>query len=232
MTERRPDPPPVRTFKPRRRPLSASRAALVERLAPTWMLDESGPLLDLEAVFGRRAPVVLEIGIGAGEALTAMAGADPATDLIGVEVHTPGVAAALERVDESGLRNVRLVAGDALVFLERVTPGSLTGVRLFFPDPWPKARHRHRRMVAGGRLRRLVDALGPDGWIHIATDIDEYAVDARRACDADDRLTGGVIPRPEGRPMTRYERKGCAAGRSVTDLLYRRTGRHGPSPLP
>lgn len=222
MSDGRPDAPPVRTFKPRRRPLSPARAELVDRLAPTWTLAESGDRLDVVGAFGRDAPVVLEIGIGAGEALTSMAAADPSTDVIGVDVHTPGVASALARVEELGLGNVRLVAGDALVFLDRVQPASLRGVRLFFPDPWPKARHRHRRMVAAGRLGRLVDALGPGGWLHIATDTDDYAVHARRACDDDGRLSGGPIDRPAWRPMTRYERKGLAAGRTVTDLWYRR----------
>ncbi len=225
MTTPTPSPPPIRTFKPRRRPLTPARAAQFEELAPRWCLDESGgsdDSFDPVAVFGRTAPVVVEIGIGFGDTLLAMAEADPGIDLIGIDVHTPGIAASLVGIDARGLTNVRLVHGDALDFLDRVAPGALAGIRLFFPDPWPKARHRHRRMVASGRLRRLVDVLAPGGELHIATDIDDYALHARRECDAEERLVGGVVERPESRPITRYERKGLTAGRSVTDLRYLR----------
>ncbi len=214
--------PPIRTFKPRRRPLTAARAAEFDHLAPRWVLAESGEPLALSAVFGRIAPTVVEIGIGFGEALVAMADADPATDVVGVDVHTPGIAATVVEIERRHLTNVRVVHGDALDFLGRLPAGSLAGIRLFFPDPWPKARHRHRRMVAGGRLSVLVDALAPGGFIHIATDIDDYAAHARRECDADDRITGGPVDRPESRPTTRYERKGLTAGRTVTDLWYER----------
>lgn len=213
-------PPPIRTFKPRRRPLTAARAALFDELAPRWCLAESSEPLDPVVVFGRKAPLVVEIGIGFGDTMLAMAEAEPGIDTIGIDVHTPGIAASLVGIDERGLTNVRLVHGDALEFLGRIAAGTLAGIRLFFPDPWPKARHRHRRMVASGRLGRLVDALSPGGELHIATDIDDYALHARRECEADGRLDGGVIERPDARPVTRYERKGLAAGRSVTDLRY------------
>ena len=212
--------PPIRTFKPRRRPLSPERAARFDELAPRWCLAESGDRFDPVAEFGRDAPLVVEIGIGFGDTLLAMAEDDRSTDVVGIDVHTPGIAASLVGIDDRGLTNVRLVHGDALDFLSRVGAESLAGIRLFFPDPWPKARHRHRRMVASGRLGRLVDALAPGGVLHIATDIDDYALHAQRECRADGRLAGGVIDRPDDRPVTRYERKGLAAGRSVTDLRY------------
>lgn len=220
MTARPSAPPPIRTFKPRRRPLTAARAARFDELAPRWCLDRFDTPFDAVAVFGRSAPLVVEIGIGFGDALLAMAAEDPATDVVGIDVHTPGIAASLVGIDERGLTNIRLVQGDALDFLARVAPGTLAGIRLFFPDPWPKARHRHRRMVASGRLGGLVDALATGGELHIATDIDDYALHAQRECDADGRLEGGVIERPDARPITRYERKGLAAGRSATDLRY------------
>lgn len=216
-------PPAVRTFKPRRRPLSPSRAARYDELAPRWSLDVGGPAIDPRTVFGRDAPLVVEIGIGFGDTLLAMAAEDPDTDVIGIDVHTPGVAATLVGIEERGLTNVRVVHGDALDFLERIRPATLAGIRLYFPDPWPKARHRHRRMVAAGRLGRLVDAIRPGGFLHIATDIDDYALHARHECDAEPRLAGGVIARPNARPVTRYERKGLDAGRSTTDLWYERT---------
>ncbi len=222
MTPRWDDSPPVRTFKPRRRPLTAARTELIAALAPVWCLDEDGQAIDPGAVFGRAAPLVVEIGIGLGDTLVEMAAAEPKEDVIGIDVHTPGIAAALARIDERGLTNVRLVHGDALVFLDRVAAGSLAGIRLFFPDPWPKARHRNRRMVSPERLARLVDVLALGGSLHVATDIDDYAVQAQRVCDAEERLDGGVVERSPSRPVTRYERKGLAAGRSVTELVYRR----------
>lgn len=222
MSARRADAPPIRTFKPRRRPLTPARAALVAELEPRWCLAEAGPPLDPVAEFGREAALVVEIGIGLGDAIVAMAAAEPEIDVIGIDVHTPGIAAALAAIRDRALANVRLVHGDALGFVDRIAPASLAGIRLYFPDPWPKARHRHRRMIAGGRLGRLVDALAPGGVIHIATDIADYAAEARRACDAEVRLVGGVIERPGWRPVTRYERKGLDAGRAATDLLYHR----------
>lgn len=212
----------VRTFKPRRRPLTATRAARFAELAPRWCLAESGSPIDPAEVFGRVAPLVLEIGIGAGDALVPMAIADPTTDVIGADVHTPGVAAALAWVDEAGITNVRLVHGDALVFAHRLPPASLAGIRAYFPDPWPKARHRHRRLVAERHLVGLVDLLAPGGSLHLATDIDDYARHAGQVCGALAELDGGVVPRPADRPVTRYERKGLAAGREVVDLVYRR----------
>lgn len=215
--------PPIRTFKPRRRPLTTARADLLERLAPIWCVAEFGPPIDTDAIFERSASVVLDIGIGLGDAATTMAALDPETDVIGVDVHTPGIASTLARIEAAQLTNVRLVHGDALVFLDRVPPGALAGIRIFFPDPWPKARHRHRRMATPEHVARFVSALGSEGWIHLATDIDDYALQMQRVCDDDPRLTGGVVARPEARPVTRFERKGLAAGRTVTDLVYRRS---------
>ena len=214
--------PPVRTFKPRRRPLTRSRADLLERLAPVWCVDEHGERFDPVAEFGRAAPLIVEIGIGFGDSLTTMAGAESDVDLIGADVHTPGIASTLARIESLGLTNVRLLHGDGLVFLDRLAPGSLTAIRIYFPDPWPKARHRHRRMTSVANIDRFVALLGPGGTLHLATDIDDYAASTQRACDDHPALEGGVIDRPEWRPITRYERKGLAAGRSVIDLLYRR----------
>jgi tRNA (guanine-N7-)-methyltransferase len=211
----------VRTFKPRRRPLSAERAALMARLEPTWCVAETGAMFDPVAAFGREAPLVVDIGIGLGDTLTAMAAAEPDTDVIGIDVHTPGIASTLARIESMRLTNVRLVHGDALVFLDRIATRGLAGIRIYFPDPWPKARHRHRRMTSDEHVDRFVRLLAPGGFLHVATDIDDYAAQTARVCDARPDLAGGVIARPDWRPVTRYERKGVAAGRTITDLLYR-----------
>lgn len=214
--------PPVRTFKPRRRSLTAGRAELFARLSPIWCVDETGPPLDGVAVFGRVAPLVLEIGIGLGDALTEMAAAEPDVDVIGVDVHTPGIASTLARIERQGLTNVRLVHGDALVFVGRLPARSLAGIRVYFPDPWPKARHRHRRMTSESNVDGLVELLVAGGTLHVATDIDDYASQTEQVCGAHPELIGGRIERPAWRPATRYEQKGLAAGRTVVDLLYHR----------
>lgn len=217
--------PPIRTFKPRRRPLTPERAAQWERLAPSRLLAESGRAFDAIEAFGRAAPLVLDVGIGFGESTVEMALADPASDVIGADVHTPGIAAAMVRAHELWLPNVRLVHGDAMIFVDRLPTASLAGIRIFFPDPWPKARHRHRRITSEERIDRLTDLLAPDGTLHIATDVADYADMTERVCDGHRLLDGGVIERPAWRPSTRYERKGLAAGREVTDLVYRKISR-------
>jgi tRNA (guanine-N7-)-methyltransferase len=195
---------------------------LFDRLKPLWCLDEVGCEFDPVAVFGRGAPLVFEIGIGSGESLTSAAADDPETDLIGADVHTPGVAATLARIDSMGLTNVRLLHGDAMVFLERLTPRSLAGIRIFFPDPWPKARHRHRRITSSANIDRFVSLLQQGGSLHVATDIAEYAAATQYVCAAHPELDGGVVARPEWRVVTRYETKGIEADRTATDLIYRR----------
>jgi tRNA (guanine-N7-)-methyltransferase len=217
-----PSHPPVRTFKPRRRRMSPERRAAYVRLAPQWSLAATGAPLDLVAVFGRRADVVLDIGFGQGEATLALASSRPDEDLIAVEVHTPGVGRVLEAIGLLGLTNVRVVEGDVLEFLPRLAPGSLAGVRIWFPDPWPKLRQRHRRIVRPDVVASLVDRLRVGGLLHLATDVADYAEAMRVVCAAEPRLAGGVVPRPGWRPETRYESRGALAGRTATDLVFRR----------
>lgn len=225
MTEH---PPYARSFRPRRRGLSAARAAAFERDAPKWRLDVEGPVLDLAEVFGGLTAdspvrdVVLDIGFGGGEGLIAMAAARPLEDIIGVEVHTPGVAAVVEAIEEYEWTHVRVVEGDVLDFLPRLAEGSLAGIRIWFPDPWPKRKQRHRRIVRDDVVPRLVDVLRVGGSLHVATDIGDYAHHAVGALSADSRLRGGAIPRPPWRPYTRFERRGLAEGRAPIDLWYER----------
>lgn len=194
----------------------------MERLSPALCLDPEGGRFDAAAEFGRVAPLVLDIGIGFGDSLTTSAGAEPHIDLIGADVHTPGIASTLARIEAMSLTNVRLLHGDALGFVERLAPAALAGIRLYFPDPWPKAKHRGRRMASPERIDRFVELLEPGGTLHVATDIDDYACQVERLCGDHSHLVGGEVDRPSWRPMTRYELKGIAAGRTVTDLLYRR----------
>jgi tRNA (guanine-N7-)-methyltransferase len=158
---------------------------------------------------------VFDIGIGLGDALMTAAAAEPEIDVIGADVHTPGIASTLARIESMNLTHVRLVHGDALRFAERLAPGSLAGIRAFFPDPWHKARHRDRRLATAANVERFAALLAPGGTLHVATDIVEYATQVARLCSADGSFEGGPVPRPVWRPETRYERRGLDAGRTV-----------------
>jgi tRNA (guanine-N7-)-methyltransferase len=181
---------------------------------------------DLGAVFGRGAPVVLEIGSGMGEATTVMAAADPDRDYLAVEVHRPGLANLLAGVAAAGLANVRVVEGDALDLLRGLDPGALDAVHAFFPDPWPKARHHKRRLVQPAHAALIASRLRPGGTLHLATDHAAYAEHMLTTLTAEPRLSNvysSWAPRLAARPVTKFERRGLDAGRVVFDLTFRRT---------
>jgi tRNA (guanine-N7-)-methyltransferase len=215
---------PIRTFHPRRGRMSARHAGALAALWPGYGLtvvdgDRTG--LDLATLFGRHAPRVLEIGFGMGDATAAMAAADPGRDYLGVEVHTPGIGNLLALVGELGLTNVRVAHGDAMELVHRLGPGSLDAVHVFFPDPWPKARHHKRRLIRAGNIALLRGLLRPGGVLHCATDWPDYAAAMAETLDADPGLR-----RADGaahlRPGTKFERRGERAGRPIVDLVYRR----------
>ncbi len=212
--------PGIHTYKPRRTRITerASRA-LVEQSA--FLLDPASAAIDLAGTWGDGTPVVVEIGFGDGLATAQMAAADPSTGILAIDVHTPGVGELLARIADSGLTNVRVMEADALGVLSRMLPpGSIAGVRSYFPDPWPKARHHKRRLVQAEVLELVRTRLVTGGTWHIATDWAEYAewIEACFATDA--RWQGGVIERPSWRPVTRYERRALRDGRAITDLVY------------
>lgn len=182
---------------------------------------------DATATFPPGMPVVLEVGSGMGETTAEMAAADPGTAILAVEVHTAGVAALLRRVAEQDLSNVRVIHGDAVAVLERMIPAdSLTGIRLFFPDPWPKARHHKRRFVRPDLVHRAAQRLTVGGLFHTATDWADYAGQMLEVLTAEPLLSNefpDYAPRPEWRPQTRFERKGLRRGHIVRDLIFRRT---------
>ncbi|MFF0121971.1 tRNA (guanosine(46)-N7)-methyltransferase TrmB [Micromonospora arida] len=218
----------IRTFHPRRGRMSDRQTDALSRLWPAYGLDvPDGPVLpvDLADLFGRRAPVVLEIGSGMGDTTAAMAAADPDRDYLAVEVHTPGIANLLHLVERDGLRNVRVAEGDALSLVNGLPEGVLDAVHVFFPDPWPKSRHHKRRIIQPTHVALLRSRLRSGGMLHCATDWAEYADVMRETLDADPELVdtyGGFAPRPAHRPVTKFERRAITAGRPVADLLYRR----------
>ena len=213
---------PIRTFHPRRGRMSArhtdAHAALWPRYGVTVDDGDRTPL-DLASLFGRSAPVVLEIGFGMGDTTAATAAADPGRDYLGVEVHTPGIGNLLALVGELGLTNVRVAHGDAVELVHRIGPGALDAVHVFFPDPWPKARHHKRRLIQPGTVALLAGRLRPGGLLHCATDWPDYAVAMAGTLDDAAGLRRAGADRA-GRPETKFERRGAGAGRPITDLRY------------
>jgi tRNA (guanine-N7-)-methyltransferase len=190
-------------------------------VVPEVAVDEPG--FSWAARFGRDAPLVVEIGSGVGEATVPLAAARPGTNVLALEVWRPGVADTLGRLAEAGVGNVRLCSVDAVWVLEHlVAPDSLAGLWTFFPDPWHKTRHHKRRLVAPRFAAVASSRLAAGATWRLATDWADYATQIRAVLDAEPRLAGGVVPRWSERPVTRFERKGIAAGRAVTDLAYTR----------
>lgn len=208
----------VRTYKRRGGRVTAGQADARTRLWPRYGVDVDGRPLDLAALFGRVAPVVLEIGFGMGEATADMAEAQPERDVLAVDVHTPGQGALLRLVEQRGLTNVRVGDGDAMVLLrEMLAPGSLSEIRVFFPDPWPKTRHEKRRLVSHPFADLVADRLAPGGRVHIATDWPAYADRALAILQAHPALS--VDPVAPWRARTRFEEQGIAAGRPSYDVI-------------
>ena len=174
-------------------------------------------------VFGREAPLIVEIGSGVGEATAALAATRPAYDVVALEVWRPGVAHTLGELAEAGATNVRLLSVDAVWCLEHLfDPGEVEELWTFFPDPWPKKRHHKRRLVNPGFTGVAASRLGPGGWWRLATDWADYAEQMRTVLDGEPSLEGGVVERWADRPVTKFERKGLAADRTIIDLAYRR----------
>lgn len=230
------------SFRTRRSALSSAQQRTWERLWPEFGTaakpghsgDAPGEPLDTRAWFGRDAPLVLEIGCGTGTSTLAMAQSEPAVDVIAVEVYRRGLAQLLCAIDRENVTNIRLIRGDAADVLEHlIAPGSLSGVRVFFPDPWPKARHHKRRLLQPATVALIADRLRPGGVLHVATDHPGYAEQIAEVGDAEPRLSRvdplgrlGVPPARAGlvisvvRPTTKYEIKARHAGSAVTELVW------------
>lgn len=207
--------------------MSGTAAGALARLWDSRGHDVGEPF-DAVRLFGRVAPLVLEIGSGMGDATIAMAAADPDRDYLAVDVHTPGLGTLLARAEELGLGNVRVARGDAVELVtDGICAGTLDAIHVFFPDPWPKARHHKRRIIQPDTVALLRDRLRVGGPLHTATDWTDYAEQMREVLSADPELadvTGGDTSRPAYRPVTKYERRGLAAGRTIVDLIYVRVG--------
>lgn len=217
---------PVRSFVLRQGRVSAAQARAHEQLMPIYGVPYTGKPLDLDALFGRRAPRILEIGFGMGETTAQIAAANPDKDYLGIEVHTPGVGSLLKQIDEQGLRNLRVIQHDAVEVLQHmIPPASLDGVQIFFPDPWPKKRHHKRRLIQPPLVALVATRLKTGGILHAATDWEDYALQILEVLNGEPTLENtadGFAPRPASRPQTKFEARGLRLGHGVWDIVFRK----------
>ena len=216
----------IRSFVLRAGRMGSGQTRALQELGPRFVLPFQPTPLDFAAVFGRRAPVVLEIGFGMGDATAAIAERMPGTDFLGIEVHAPGVGALLQRIGQRQLANLRIIQHDAVDALAAmIPPASLAGVHIFFPDPWHKKRHHKRRLIQPAFVATLAQHLAPGGVLHCATDWQPYAEQMLEVLAAEPLLVNtaaGFAPRPELRPLTKFEARGLGLGHGVWDLVFER----------
>lgn len=209
---------------------SSGQARAYEVYGPRFLLNYAPGMLDVEAAFGRRAPLIMEIGFGMGGATAQIAQVRPGDNFLCCEVHEPGVGALLKLCGEQGLENIRIFRHDAVEVLDHMLPeGSLDGVHIFFPDPWHKTKHNKRRLIQAPFVNRLARHLKPGGYLHLATDWEPYAQQMLEVLSAEPLLQNtapaggdGYVPKPDYRPLTKFENRGLKLGHGVWDLVFRR----------
>ena len=218
-TERR-----IRSFVTRAGRLSTGQARALETYGPRYLIEYRKTPCDFHAAFGRTAPLILEIGFGMGDTTAHIAKAMPDKDFVGVEVHTPGVGSLLKLAGEQDIQNLRLIQHDAVEVLNNmIADGSLAGVHIFFPDPWHKARHNKRRLIQPPFVQLLCQKLAQGGYIHCATDWEDYAVQMLEVLGAEPALRNtaeGYAEKPSYRPLTKFENRGLKLGHGVWDLVF------------
>jgi tRNA (guanine-N7-)-methyltransferase len=210
--------------------MTAAQQQAIDEHWPRFGVPYTDAALDLDRLFGRAAPKILEIGSGMGQATVAMAATNPDNDYLAVEVHRPGVGSLIRRAIAAGTDNIRVICHDVVDILRcQIPPASLDGVCVFFPDPWPKKRHHKRRLLNSGFLSLLVPALKDNGRLFLATDQEDLAEYMLRECDGWPGLinlagNGQYAPRPRWRPLTKFEKTALLAGRGIRDLIYAPAG--------
>ncbi|MDB5854090.1 MAG: trmB [Herminiimonas sp.] len=218
----------IRSFVTRAGRLSTAQARALETLGPQFCIPYAKSNINYSSAFGREAPTVLEIGFGMGETTATIASGMPGTNFLGVEVHTPGVGSLLKQIDEQKLNNLRLIQHDAVeVLRDMIAPASLAGVHIFFPDPWHKARHNKRRLIQPALVDLLASRLVAGGYLHCATDWQDYAEQMLVVLGGEPSLENtadGYAPRPDYRPVTKFENRGIRLGHGVWDLVFRKKG--------
>jgi len=223
---------PIKSFVVRAGRMGSGQVRALEDLGPKFVVPYAAQPFDAATTFGRTAPLVVEIGFGMGDATASIAAAQHDNDFLGIEVHPPGVGALLKHIGERGLANVRIVQHDAVEVLEHMlAPQSLAGINVFFPDPWHKKRHHKRRLIQPPLVALLTSRLAPGGTLHCATDWQPYAEQMLEVLSgepllvntvADRAATGGYAPRPDHRPLTKFENRGLRLGHGVWDLVFHR----------
>ena len=207
--------------------MSNAQRRAVDTLLSVHGIAYAPGVLSFEQVFGRSAPTILEIGFGMGETTAQIAQAHPENNYLGIEVHTPGVGSLLKLIAEGGLSNLRLIQHDAVEVLEHmIAPATLAGAHIFFPDPWPKKRHHKRRLIQPAFVALLASRLAPGAYVHAATDWQEYAEQILAVFAAEPALANtapGFAPRPDYRPLTKFESRGLKLGHGVWDVIFRKT---------
>lgn len=216
----------IRSYVLRQGRVTVAQQRAVDTLQPVFGIPFSKEPLDLEQAFGRSAPKILEIGFGMGDSTATIARDNPQNDYLCLEVHTPGVGNLFKVIGEQQLNNIRIIQHDAVeVLRDMIADGSLDGVHIFFPDPWHKARHNKRRLIQSPFIAKLMNKLKPGGYIHVATDWQDYAEQVLAVLSAEPALTNTAndyAPRPEYRPLTKFEKRGLNLGHGVWDLVFRR----------
>jgi tRNA (guanine-N7-)-methyltransferase len=233
-----PRPPPsetthlreVKSYVLRTGRVGPGQARALEQHGPRFLLNYAAGPFDASAAFGREAPLILEIGFGMGGATAHIASVRSDDNFLCCEVHEPGVGALLKLVGEQGLQNIRILRHDAVEVLDHMLgESSLDGVHIFFPDPWHKSRHHKRRLIQGPFVNRLARHLKPEGYLHLATDWEPYAQQMLEVLRAEPLLRNtaadggdGFVPKPDYRPLTKFENRGIQLGHGVWDLVFRR----------
>ena len=220
----------VRSFVLRAGRTTAGQAKAFSDVGPRFLLPYTAQPLDFTASFERQAPTILEIGFGMGEATAQIAALRPQDNFLCCEVHTPGVGALLKRVAEQSLSNIRILQHDAVEVIDHMLPlASLDGAHIFFPDPWHKTKHNTRRLIQPPLIAKLAARLKPGGYLHCATDWAPYAQQILAVLSAEPLLrntarleAGGYAPKPDYRPLTKFENRGLKLGHGVWDLVYTR----------
>jgi tRNA (guanine-N7-)-methyltransferase len=218
----------IRSFVLRQGRMSGAQQRFLDDMLPKIGVPYQAAPIDLDVVFGRKAPKILEIGFGMGETTAKIAAAAPEKDFLGIEVHGPGVGALCKLVSEQALSNVRIMQHDAVeVMRDMIADGALAGVHVFFPDPWRKARHHKRRIIQPDFVALVAAKLAPGGYLHCATDWENYAhwmLEVLAAEPALENTAEGFAARPDYRPLTKFENRGLRLGHGVWDLVFRRRG--------
>ena len=216
----------IRSYVLRQGRVSNAQQRCYDSLMPQYGIPYTAQTLALESTFGRIAPKILEIGFGMGESTAAIAQAHPQNDYLAIEVHTPGVGSLLKQMEENQLGNIRIIQHDAVeVLRDMLADYALDGAHIFFPDPWHKSRHNKRRLIQAPFVALLIKKLKPGAYLHVATDWQDYAEQVLAVLSAEPLLQNTAVeyaPRPEYRPLTKFEQRGLKLGHGVWDLVFRR----------